>query len=273
MTASIKFRLAATLVVLPGCGLFAQTETHDRVARGGSGLITEQRIFAQLMDHNRVRSDALLEYSALRVYRVSDPNGRTHAQEEGRMEFDAPDIKKFTITSEQGSGIVRHLALNPLIASEVKAARGKDRHDSAISPANYDLEFLGEQDVRGHSCYVLRAIPKRIDKYLFEGQVWIDTQDFAVVRIEGHPAAHLSFWIKRAEFVRDYEKVAGFWLPYKDETTVDVRLYGTKVLTIDHRDYAVKGKPMVQSFQTHCDSGCGEQASSVVPTVAEQSQP
>src|SRR5581483_8303691 len=201
---SIKSLLLASLLTLPACALFAQPETQDRIAPGGSGPITEEWLFAQLIKHNRARSDALLEYSAMRVYRVSDPRGKIHAEEVGRMEFHAPDVKKFVITSEQGSGIVRRLALNPLIASEVKAARGKDRHDSAISPANYDLEFVGEEDVRGHRCYVLRALPKRVDKYLFEGQVWIDMQDFAVVRIDGRPAAHLSFWIKRAEFVRDY---------------------------------------------------------------------
>jgi len=270
MTAWIPLRVAA--VVVAACALFAQTGPHDRVGRGGSGAVTEQRIFAELIDHDRARSEALLEYSAMRVYRVSDANGKTHAQEEGRMDFQAPDIKKFTVTSEQGSGIVRRLALSPLIASEVKAARGKDRHDSAISPANYDLQLLGEQDVRGHRCYVLRAIPKRVDKYLFDGQVWIDTQDFAVVRIEGRPAAHLSFWIKRAEFVRDYERVAGFWLPYKDETEVEVRLYGKKVLTIDHHDYAVKGKSMVQGLENPCNSGCGVQATAVVHTVLEQAQ-
>jgi outer membrane lipoprotein-sorting protein len=258
--------------VVPVCASFAQSRPQEPVARDGSGPITEQWIFAQLIDHNRVRSDALLEYSDARDYRVSDPNGKTHAQEEGRMEFHAPDIKKFTVTSERGSGIVRRLALNPLIASEVTAARGKERHDSAISPANYDLEFVGEQDVRGHPCYVLRAFPRRVDKYLFEGQVWIDKQDFAVVRIEGRPAAHLSFWIKRAEFVRDYEKVAGFWLPYRDETNVEVRLYGKKVLTIDHRDYAVKGKSTIESLAKHCDTGCRMLGSSVLPTVEEHSE-
>ena len=65
-----------------------------------------------------------------------------------------------------------------------------------------------------------------------------------MVRIEGHPAANLSFWIKRADFVRDYEKVAGFWLPLKDETVVQVRMYGKKILTIDHGDYAIRAKPV-----------------------------
>ena len=63
--------------------------------------------------------------------------------------------------------------------------------------------------------------------------------DYAVVRIEGHPAKKLSFWIQRADFVRQYQKIDGFWLPQKDETFVQVRLYGTKVLTIEHQNYVV----------------------------------
>jgi hypothetical protein len=202
------------------------------------------QIFAQLVDRNQMRARGLLEYTADRVYSVLDPGGKVHARIEGRMEFEAPESKTFVTKSEAGSAIVRHLALKPLIASEINAARGKDRHDSAITPANYALELIGEEEVRTHPCYVLRVSPKRADKYLFEGKVWIDKQDFAVVRIEGHPAANLSFWIKRADFVRDYEKVAGFWLPLKDETVVQVRMYGKKILTIDHADYAVRAKAL-----------------------------
>ena len=87
----------------------------------------------------------------------------------------------------------------------------------------------------------MEAIPKRKDKYLFEGKIWIDAQDYAVVRIEGHPAKRLSFWIERANLVREYQRIDGFWVPQRDETFVQVRLYGKKVLTIDHQDYAVNG--------------------------------
>jgi hypothetical protein len=212
-------------------------------ARPDAPAMTEERIFSELLEHNRVRSDALLEYTADRTYRVSRLDGKVHAEIDGRMEFHAPDTKKFHITSEQGSGIVRRLALSPLIASEVRAVSGKDRHDSAITPANYRLELIGEETVGPYRCYVLRATPKRVDKYLFEGKVWVDEEDFAVVRIEGRPAANLSFWIKHADFVRQYQKVDGFWLPQKDDTMVEVRLYGKKVLTIEHREYSIKTRP------------------------------
>jgi hypothetical protein len=143
------------------------------------------------------------------------------------------------VSSEKGSGLVRRLALNPLIASEIETAAGKQHHDSAISPTNYNLEPLGEQQVGPYNCLVARAIPKRRDKYLFEGKIWIDVEDYAVVRIEGHPAKKLSFWIEQADFVRQYQKIDGFWLPQRDVTFVQVRLYGKKALTIDHQDYSV----------------------------------
>jgi hypothetical protein len=155
------------------------------------------------------------------------------------MEYRAPDRKTFATTSESGSGLVRRLALNPLIASEIDAASGKQHHDSAITPANYTLELLGEQQVGPYRCIVVRATPKRQDKYLFEGKVWIDTQDYAVVRITGQPAKKLSFWLERVNFVREYQKIDGFWLPQKDETFVQVRMYGEKVLTIDHQNYTI----------------------------------
>jgi hypothetical protein len=116
-----------------------------RTAEANRFAIGEEQIFSELMDHNQIRSDALLEYKATRTYPVSDPHGKIHAQEEGRMEFHAPDSKRFVITSEQGSGLVHRLALNPLIASEIRAAAGQDRHDSAITPANYRLGTDGRR--------------------------------------------------------------------------------------------------------------------------------
>lgn len=201
--------------------------------------ITEEHLFAEMAAHNELRSAALLGYTAQRTYQVVDLKGKVHAEESGRMEYHAPDKKSFVVASEKGSRLVRRLALNSLIASEIEAASGKQHHDSSITLANYSLHLLGEQQVGPYHCFVAQAVPKRLDKYLFEGKIWIDTQDFAIVRIAGHPAKKLSFWIERADFVREYQKIDEFWLPRRDETFVQVRLYGEKILTIDHQDYTV----------------------------------
>jgi hypothetical protein len=201
--------------------------------------VTESQVFAELAAHNAQRTSALHDYNVLRTYQVIDLKGKVHAGERGSMDFLAPDKKTFTVDSESGSALVRHMALNPLIKSEIEAAAGKERHDSAISADNYSLSLLGEQQVGAYRCFVAEVLPKRKDTYLFEGKLWIDVDDYSVVRIEGHPAKKLSFWIQRADFVRQYQKIDEFWLPQKDQTLVQVRLYGKKVLTIDHRNYVV----------------------------------
>jgi hypothetical protein len=98
------------------------------------------------------------------------------------------------LRAEEGAGLIRHMALNLLIASEIAAAAGKDQYDSAITPANHAFDLVGEQQFGPYRSFVAQAIPKWRDKHLFEGKVWIDIQDYAVVRVEGHPAKKLSFW-------------------------------------------------------------------------------
>ena len=142
-----------------------------------------------------------------------DLKGKVHAAGDRTDGVPRAGQENVCLTSESGSGLIRHLALNPLIASEIEAAAGKEHHDSAIAPENYTLALLGEQQVGPYHCFVAQATPKRRDKYLFEGKVWIDAEDYAVVRIEGHPAKKLSFWIERADFVRQYQKIGNSGCP------------------------------------------------------------
>lgn len=46
------------------------------------------------------------------------------------------------VTAEEGDGLIRHMALNPLIASEIAAAAGKDHYDSAITPPTTPSTWL-----------------------------------------------------------------------------------------------------------------------------------
>jgi hypothetical protein len=130
-----------------------------------------------------------------------------------------------------------------LMDSESESSTGKQHQESALTPANYEFHFAGQEDVGPYHCFALDVTPRRKDKYLFEGRIWIESHDFAVVRIEGHPAKKPSFWINQADFVREYQKVDEFWLPLRDETQVDVKVYGKRVLTIEHGPYVLPAEP------------------------------
>jgi hypothetical protein len=174
-----------------------------------------------------------------RTYQVKNDKGKVRAESQIVLQYRAPATKEFKIVSEKGSGFVRKRVFKGLLESEIETAAGRSRHDSSITPTNYTFELLGEEDVDGYHCFVVRAIPKRKDKYLFDGKIWIETDDFAIVKIAGQPAKNPSFWIKRVEFVRRYQKIGEFWLPLKDESMTQVRIFGTNILTIDYANYEI----------------------------------
>ncbi len=196
-------------------------------------------LFAKVVEHSQLREAHLKQYAEARTYEVRSEEGKVHARTIVKMQFQAPATKVFTATSEEGSWLVRNLVFKRLMESEAEAAAGRSHRDSSISPENYTFRLLGREDLRGYHCFVFQATPRRKDKYLFEGKVWVDGEDFAIVQIAGQPARSPSFWIKRVDFVRQYQKIGEFWLPMKDESMNELRIHGKKVLTIDHRDCAV----------------------------------
>jgi hypothetical protein len=79
--------------------------------------------------------------------------------------------------------------------------------------------------------------PRRADKYLVDGDVWLDAEDYAVYRVHGIPAKHVSMWISHAEVDWRYRRMnAGIWLTDKIESTSDVRVFGTVNMQIRY-DY------------------------------------
>ena len=201
--------------------------------------ITSEEIVARMLARNHLRNEQLRRYSAVRTYEIRNLEGKLAAQAVVRVDYEAPDKKTFNKTSEKGSGIVRHLVFDRLIQSEGETSAGREHHDSAITAANYTFRLTGEEEVGSYHCFVLEATPKRKDKYLFEGKIWIETEDFAVAKIAGHPAKKPSFWVNRADFVRQYQRIDGFWFPFRDETFVEVKMYGRRVFTVDHQQYVV----------------------------------
>ena len=65
----------------------------------------------------------------------------------------------------------------------------------------------------GRAAYVLEIKPKRNDKFLFEGRIWVDAEDYALARAEGKPVKKPSFWTKSIHFVQIYQKCGPVWFP------------------------------------------------------------
>lgn len=245
----LAFILGATSVASAAQGQTFTAKATEETAGSSydpSMVQAGEDIVAKMLEQNRVRRERLQRYSSVRTYEVRNLQGKLAAQTVVRVDYEALDKKTFSKTSEKGSGIVRHLVFDHLIQSESETSSGREHHDSAITESNYAFALVGEEDLGPYHCFVLTTTPKRKDKYLFEGKIWIDTADFAIVKIAGHPAKKPSFWINRADFVREYQRIDGFWLPFRDETFVEVKMYGRKVFTVDHQNYVINSESPAQ---------------------------
>ncbi|HEX8879341.1 MAG TPA: hypothetical protein VF749_04890 [Candidatus Acidoferrum sp.] len=238
---------AASMAQSQGFAGKPRAETTAPLSLGRPVGLTGDDIIREMLEHNRLQNGQLQRYSAVRTYEIRNIDGKLAAQAVVRVDYEAPDKKRFRKTSEKGSGIVRHLVFDRLLQSEGETSSGREHHDSAITPANYTFTLAGEDEVGPYDCFVFAVTPKRKDKYLFEGKIWIAADDFAIVRVAGHPAKKPSFWINRADFVREYQRIDGFWVPLRDETYVEVRMYGRRVFTIDHEQYVINPRPPLQA--------------------------
>ncbi len=79
----------------------------------------------------------------------------------------------------------------------------------------YDVQYVGREKVDELSTYVFRVAPKRVEKKqrYFEGTIWVDDQDLAVVKSDGKAVPDLKDNLF-PRFVTYRENIeADFWFP------------------------------------------------------------
>ena len=97
--------------------------------------------------------------------------------------------------------------------------------------------MIGRAYIDGRSAYMIAIAPKTPNRYLMEGKIWVDADEYAILRIEGKPAKNPSFWIKSVHFVYTYQKTGLYWFPVSDRSVTDARILGTTELAIEYFDY------------------------------------
>jgi len=234
-------------------GVAAQAADPDPAFKPCTGNLNlpGSEVAARLMSRNAERARTVGQVESVRHYDL-DYNGfpSLSAHMQVKALFTPEGTKKFTLISESGSHILRSHVLHKLLESEQEASSDEANRDAvALTTTNYSFSLLGCEVDSGRSLYVMKVQPLRETKFLYRGTIWIDSQDFAVTRIEAEPAKNPSYWTKRSLIHHQYEKVGDFYFPALNRTVTDARLGGTAVLTIHYLDYKVS-QPVATAPQT-----------------------
>ena len=200
-------------------------------------------ILDRMKAHDEWQRRYLIEYRAQRKFSAINLRFKEDATLEVRTTFRRPDTLESEVLRAEGSKIIRERVFNKILEAENDTKSKLTKQQIDVGPGNYRFSYRGREDCDGRECYRLGLTPKRKEKYLIEGQIWIDAEDGGIVRIQGSPAKRPSFWTRHTEIDRRYKRVSGMWLNDRLESISDVFIAGRSSLTIEYTYESIQTDP------------------------------
>jgi hypothetical protein len=222
-------RLAGLIVLLP---LVAASWVFPSSLRAQEAKVVPPNLNSILdsMERTGEQNPALSRpHELTREYKVfhgDDPKPMSDVT--AQIIFTPPDVKTFKIADAQGSATGKKI-VSAILEQEVASA--KEDHQRDISRANYNFVFLHEQNFGVVPEYVLHIIPKRKDKGLLLGDIWVDAKTYRVRQIIGVPLKTPSFWVKDLHITVQFAEVNQMWLPVSVDAIATVRFLGIYTLS------------------------------------------
>lgn len=229
------------------CALLISLNSGALCRAQGPPVSSADDIVARMVARDRQRENLGGGYSGSRHYVLENHRFSKHAEMTVAVDCDLDGTKHFKVTSEEGSKSANQRVLRKMLESEAETSRPETRPSTRVSSDNYQFQMLGSEVLDGRTAYVIQVLPKRSEKYLFEGCIWVDAEDFALARAEGHPAKNPSFWTRSITFTHRYRKAGNFWFPSLTESITEARIFGTTAVNIRYFDYAPNSEPGPQT--------------------------
>ncbi len=200
-------------------------------------------VVARMVARDAQRESFARGYTGNRRYILDNQHMHKRAEMLVSVKCDPDGTKRFEVVSEQGWRAANKHVLRKMLESETETSRPQTRPTTRVTPDNYGFQMLGSESVDARTAYVIEVLPKRHDRYLFEGRIWVDAEDYAIVRAEGKPAKNPSFWTHSVHFVHRYQKAGSFWFPFSTESITEARIFGKTEVTISYFGYMPNSQP------------------------------
>lgn len=197
-------------------------------------------IVTRMMAVRRQNHDRTKAYTVKRNYQLFDKQSQPKAQVVADITYLPPDQKQYRI--ESSSGGVGEKVVRDILAKETDTSKEAQRKE--VSPENYDFKLVGAETVDGRHCFVLSITPKRQEKDMLRGKLWVDAETYNVYRIEGQVVKSPSWWVRDLYILMSFACIDGVWLHTATHAVADVRFKGKYVM--DSHD--VQYSPAPQAF-------------------------
>src|SRR4029077_10626189 len=97
---------------------------------------------------------------------------------------------------------------------------------------NYKFKYKGLTEKEGRKVYAFHVSPRRKKEGLFEGELWLDPATHLLLRESGRLVKNPSIFVRKIEFVREYQIQDGVSILKRIQSSVDTRLVGKAKLSV-----------------------------------------
>jgi len=178
------------------------------------------------------------QYRALRHLEARNDKFEKSAWMDVWTEGDASGFR-YTIVAEEGSDYIRHKVFRATLETERKMWASGEPDKAALTPANYVFEDRGSHP---DGLMSLGVKPRRKDVLLVDGSIFLNPEDGELVRMEGRLSKSPSFWTRRVEIVRWYQRIVGFRMPTALETVANVLVAGMSTFRMSYEYESINGQ-------------------------------
>lgn len=167
-------------------------------------------------------------------------------KKEGRMRAIRTISKLGEVTYRAVSFIGDNTIKKDVIARFIKAevdASGEDKRRSiSINRENYKFRYAGNYELPGWKLHLFELIPRHRRVGLFRGWVWVEESSALPVREGGRLVKTPSVFLRRVDFVRDYDIRSGVAVPLQLATTIHTRVVGVANITMQFERVEFNGR-------------------------------
>lgn len=198
-------------------------------------LPTVETIIARMAQARIENQSRFRSYVVTRGYTLfGQERQKSKSEVTADVTFVPPDRKQYAIQESSGSGL-GEILVRKMLAGEADITKNSTSTD--FSTQNYDFRFVRQEDVEGQLCYMLELLPKRKDRNLVRGNVWVDVKTYLLRRTEGQPAKSPSWWLRDVHMTFLYGEINGMWLQTSSEATATVRILGQHTMVARDMKY------------------------------------
>jgi outer membrane lipoprotein-sorting protein len=206
-------------------------------AQTGTTVPTVETIVARMAQARIENQSRFRPYTVTRGYTLfGQERQKSKSEVTADITFVPPDRKQYAIQESSGSGL-GEILVRRMLTGEADITRNST--STEFSMENYDFRFVREEEVEGQLCYVLELLPKRKDRNLVRGNVWVDVKTYLLRRTEGQPAKSPSWWLRDVRMSFSYGEVSGMWLQTSSEATATVRILGQHTMVMRDMKYTL----------------------------------